>query len=61
MAKHAYTMPADRVAGALNLRLISEILSGLSISLMLALSLFGIMKPDPVMSCHAPHQTEAVQ
>ncbi|KXV49598.1 hypothetical protein AD945_04015 [Gluconobacter albidus] len=61
MAKHAYTMPADRVAGALNLRLISEMLSGLSISLMLALALFGIMKPDPFMSRHAPRQMETVQ
>ncbi|MFT8521333.1 MAG: hypothetical protein ABF812_13940 [Gluconobacter cerinus] len=61
MAKHAYTMPADRVAGTLNLHLISEILSGLGISLMLALALFGIMKPDPAMNCHAPRQMEAVQ
>jgi len=61
MAKHAYTMPADRAAEALNLRLISEIVSGLGISLMLALVLFGMMKPDPVMDRHAPLQVEAVR
>ena len=61
MAKHTYTMPADRVAGALNLRLISEMVSGLGISLMLALAFFGMMKPDPVMSRHAPRQVEAVR
>lgn len=61
MAKHAYTMPADRAAGALTLRLISEMISGLGISLMLALALFGMMEPDPVMSGHAPRQMEAVR
>ncbi|KXV20420.1 hypothetical protein [Gluconobacter japonicus] len=61
MAKYAYTMPADRVAGALDMRLVSEMISGLSISLMLALAFFGMMKPDPVMSRHAPRQVEAVR
>lgn len=61
MAKHAYTMPAARVAGALDMRLVSEMVFGLGISLMLALVFFGMMKPDPVMAHHAALQVETVR
>lgn len=61
MAKHAYTMPAARVAGALDMRLVSEMISGLTITGMMALALFGMMKPDPVMAHHAALQVETVR
>lgn len=61
MAKHVYTMPTARVAGALDMRLVFEIISGLTITGMMALALFGMMKPDPVMASHAALQVEVVR
>lgn len=37
------------------------ILTGVAVTLMVMLSFFGIMKPDPVMARHAPLQVEAVR